>query len=423
MNLGQPISHRIDHLLSGVRAQIVVKIAGEDLGTLRDLARQVKAAMNGIEGVVDLQVEKQVLVPQLRIRVKREAAARYGFHPAELIRMLETALKGKAVSQVLDGLKTYDLVLMLEESVRNDLRRLGDVRLLSPTGAVLLLSDVATITQVPGPNQINREHVQRRIVVLANVQGRDLGSTVADIQASIAMDLPPEKMPSGYGLSLSVQFESQQAATRLILILGALSLVAMFAVLYSHFRSVQLVVQVMLNIPFAFIGSAIALWVAGVPFSVASLVGFISLCGIASRNGILMISHYVHLIRYEGMTFGPDMVIRGSQERVPPVLMTALTTGLGLIPLVMASGQPGKEILYPVALVVLGGLTTSTLLDFCITPTVFLRFGRKACERLLAAQDEEPLHTPTDGRHVPAPVVNAVGTTDIAAAPGPSGAL
>lgn len=426
VNLGQPISHRIDHLLSGVRAQIVVKITGQELNTLRNLADQVKAAMNGIPGVVDLQVEKQVLVPQVRIRVKREAAARYGFEPGGLVRTLETALKGKVVSQVLDGLKSFDLVLMLEESIRNNLRRLNDVRLLSPTGAVVLLSDVASLTEVPGPNQINRENVQRRIVVAANVQGRDLGRTVADIQNSIAMDLPPEKMPVGYGLTLSGQFESQQSATRLILILGSLSLLAMFAVLYSHFRSAQMVIQVMLNIPFAFIGSAMALWIAGETFSVASLVGFISLCGIASRNGILMISHYLHLMRYEGMTFGREMVIRGSQERVAPVLMTALTTGLGLIPLVLAAGQPGKEILYPVALVVLGGLTTSTLLDFCITPTVFLRFGRKASERLLAearATLEEPeAYVRTDRRPLRAAETDESRRIEIPVPSGESGA-
>ncbi|MEK7716274.1 MAG: efflux RND transporter permease subunit [Pseudomonadota bacterium] len=400
--VGQPISHRIDHLLSGVRAQIVVKISGHELNTLRNLAEQARAAMNGIPGVVDLQIEKQVLIPQVRIRVNREAAARVGFKPAELVQTLETALKGKVISQVLDGLKSYDLVLMFEESVRNDIRRLNDVRLISPTGAVVLLSDVAGITETPGPNQISRENVQRRIVVSANVQGRDLGSTVAEIQQSLAMDLRPEKIPMGYALTIGGQFEAQQSATRLILTLGALSLVAMFALLYSHFRSSQMVIQVMLNIPFAFIGSAISLWLAGETFSVASLVGFISLCGIASRNGILMLSHYLHLMQHEGMTFGRDMVVRGSQERVAPVLMTALTTGLGLIPLVLAAGQPGKEILYPVALVVLGGLTTSTFLDFCITPTVFLHFGRKASERLLVefrASQVQPLSaTPAASR-------------------------
>lgn len=382
--VGQPISHRIDHLLSGVRAQIAVKITGHDLNTLRNLAEHANAAMNGIAGVVDLQIEKQVLVPQVRIRVKREAAARVGFQPAELVQTLETALKGRVVSQVLDGLKSYDLILMLEESIRNDIRRLNDVRLISPTGAVVLLSDVAGITETPGPNQISRENVQRRIVVSANVQGRDLGSTVAEIQRSLAMDLPPEKIPAGYALSIGGQFEAQQSATRLIMILGSMSLVAMFAVLYSHFRSVQMVVQVMLNIPFAFIGSTAALWLAGETFSVASLVGFISLCGIAARNGIMMISHYLHLMTHERMSFGRDMVVRGSEERVAPVLMTALTTWLGLIPLILAAGQPGKEILYPVGLVVVGGMVTTTLLDFFITPTVFLRFGRKASERLVA---------------------------------------
>jgi len=400
VGVGQPISHRIDHLLSGVRAQIVVKISGHDLNTLRNLGEEARAAMNGIPGVVDLQVEKQVLVPQVRIRVNRELAARVGFMPADLVRTLETALKGRVLSQVLDGLKSYDLVLMLDESVRNDIRRLNDVRLISPTGAVVLLSDVAGLSETPGPNQISRENVQRRIVVSANVQGRDLGRTVADIQDSIAMDLPPEKMPAGYTLTIGGQFEAQQSATRLILLLGGLSLVAMFAVLYSHFRSARMVIQVMLNIPFAFIGSALALWLARETFSVASLVGFISLCGIASRNGILMISHYLHLMTHEGMEFGREMVIRGSQERVAPVLMTALTTGLGLVPLVLASGQPGKEILYPVALVVLGGLTTSTFLDFCITPAVFLRFGCKASQRLVFAWRAE---------HTPASVVGADG--------------
>lgn len=384
VGIGQPISHRIDHLLSGVRAQIAVKIAGQDLGTLRSLADQVQGAMSGIPGVVDLQVEKQVLIPELRVRVNREAAARVGFESADLVRTLETAMKGKVLSQVLDGLKSYDLILMLDESVRNSIRRLNDVRLISPTGAVVLLSDVAGISETPGPNQVSRENVQRRIVVSCNVQGRDLGGTVAEIQKSLAMDLPPEKIPTGYSLSIGGQFEAQQSATRLLLLLGSLSLVAMFAVLYSHFRSAEMVIQVMLNIPFAFIGSALALWLAGERFSVASLVGFISLCGIASRNGILMITHYIHLMTHEGMEFGREMVVRGSQERVAPVLMTALTAGLALIPLVLAAGQPGKEILYPVALVVLGGLLTSTFLDFCITPTVFLRFGRRASEHVIA---------------------------------------
>ena len=379
VNTGQPISHRIDHLLSGVRAQIAVKITGPNLETLRKQARQVEAAMKGIRGVVQLQVEAQVLIPQIRIRVKREAATRYGFKAGELTDTFETAFNGRVVSQVIDGQKIYDLALWTPDAVRENIEKLGELRLVSPSGAVVLLSDVADVVDTPGPNQINRENVERRIVVFCNVQGRDLGSTVQEIQASVQEDVVA-KLPEGYTISYGGQFESQQSATRLLAILGVFSLIAMFALLYAHFNSVALVVQVMLNIPFAFIGSVAALLIAGESFSVASLVGFISLTGVASRNGILMISHYIHLMTEEGVPFSKDLVIRGSQERVAPVLMTALTAGLALIPLVLSKGQSGKEILYPVALVVLGGLLTSTLLDFAITPTVFFNFSGKAAE-------------------------------------------
>ncbi len=389
--IGQPISHRIDHLLSGVRAQVAVKVFGDDLNTLRSLADRVHGAMDGIPGVVDLQVEQQVQVPQLHLKVKREQAARVGFEVGALTDALETALKGKVVGQVLDGQRSFDLVLQLDESYRNDLARLSDMRLVSPTGAVVLLSDVAAIDRTYGPNQIGREGIRRRIIIQCNVRGRDLGTTVAEIKESIDSDIV---LPQGYTMSIGGQFESQQNATRIMLILGSLSLVAMFFLLYNHFRSVVMVLQVMLNIPFAFIGSVAALYLAGESFSVASLVGFISLCGISSRNGVLMISHYVHLMKEEGMPFGRDMVIRGSQERVAPVLMTATTTALALIPLVLAAGQPGKEILYPVALVVLGGVTTSTLLDFFVTPTVFLRFARRSSERLLEAQRRDRAEQP-----------------------------
>ncbi len=380
VSIGQPIGHRIDHLLSGVRAQVAVKIVGDDLNTLRKLAEQTEAAMKGLPGVVDLQVEQQVLVPQVNIRVKRDAAARVGFSPGQLTDALETVSQGKVVGQVLDGLRSYDLVLRLDEKWATSLQRLGDVRHVSPTGAVVLLSDVADIREARGPNSIARENLRRRIIVSCNVRGRDLGSTVKDIQDSIAMDI---QLPQGYSLTLGGQFEAQREATRLLTILGAASLVAMFFVLYSNYRSAVVAAQIMLNIPFAFIGSVLALWLTGTEFSVASLVGFISLTGIASRNGVLMISHYIHLLSLEGMPFGRDLVIQGSQERVAPVLMTALTAGIALVPLALSRGEPGREILHPVALVVIGGLITSTILDFFVTPTVFLRFGRKAAARLV----------------------------------------
>ena len=379
VSVGQPISHRIEHLLSGVRAQVAVKIFGDDLNTLRSLADQTKAAMNGIEGVADLQVEQQVLVPQLHIAVKRAAAARLGFTPAALTDAMETATKGKVVGQVLDGLRSFEMVLTLDDEYRNDPTRLGDVRLISPTGAVVLVRDVADITERLGPNQVQRENIRRRIVVQCNVRGRDLGSTVQELQASIRQDV---KLPQGYTFEFGGVYEAQQQSTRLLLILGTCSLIAIFVLLYTHYKSAQVASQIMLNVPFAFIGSVAALVITRETFSVASLVGFISLTGIATRNGVLMVSHYIHLMTHEGLPFGKEMVIKGSQERVAPVLMTALTAGLGLVPLVLSRGEPGKEILYPVAVVILGGLITSTLLDFFVTPTVFLKFGRHAAERL-----------------------------------------
>jgi len=392
VNVGQPISHRIDHLLSGVKAQIAIKITGSDLVMLRKKALEVERAIKGLPGVVDLQVEQQVLIPQIRLHVNRETAARYGFKAGELTEIFEAALNGKVVSQVIEDQRFFDLLLWTPESVRIDDAAIANLRLVSPSGAVVLLADVADVVETPGPNQINRENVARRIVVSCNAQGRDLGSTVKAIQDSIAMDVLPS-LPEGYSITYGGQFESQQRATRLLLILSAFSLVAMFAILYAHFQSAALVGQIMLNVPFAFIGSVAALAIAGEPFSVASLVGFISLTGVASRNGILMITHYVHLMTEEGEKFSREMVIRGSQERVAPVLMTALTAGLALIPLVLAKGEPGKEILYPVALVILGGLFSSTLLDFAVTPAIFFNYSGKA----VASAAESAMKTRKEG--------------------------
>lgn len=379
--VGQPISHRIEHLESGVEAQFVLKIFGPDYSTLGAAADQAYALFADIPGVVDLTREQQVLVPRLNIRIDPERAARFGFTVGEVARTLETALRGRVVSRLLEGVRAYDLVLILDDPWRAGADKLGEVRLLAPSGAVALVSDVAQIREEPGPNEINRENAQRRFLVHGNVQGRDLGSVVRDLEAAIKNEL---RLPPGCFARLEGQHEAQSRTTRTILLLTALALAAMFVILRSSLRSGMLAAQVMLNIPFAFIGAVAALIVTGQPFSVASLVGLISLCGIASRNGVLMISHYMHLMHEEGMPFGREMVIRGSQERVAPVLMTALTTGLGLIPLVIAAGQPGKEILYPVSVVLLGGLVTSTILDFFVTPTVFLRFARGAAERSLA---------------------------------------
>lgn len=259
-----------------------------------------------------------------------------------------------------------------------------------PDGRRVTLEKIADVYESQGPNQINRENAQRRIVVSANSSGRDLDSLVQEIQGKINSKV---KLPDGYFIQLGGQFESQKSASRLILLLGLLSLVGIFIVLYAHFKSSFIAVQIMLNIPMALIGSLVAIFISDRTFSIATMVAFITLCGIASRNGIMMISHYLHLMKFEGEVFSKQMVIRGSLERLVPVLMTALTAILGLLPLALSQGQPGKEILHPVAVVIIGGLLSSTLLDMFVTPTVFFHFGRKSAEGNLNAKKEELLPT------------------------------
>ncbi len=381
LNIGQPISHRLDHLLSGVRAQIAVKLFGNDLDVLRAKAVEIERAIAGVPGVVDLQTEKQVLVPQVRIQADRNALARYGLNVGELTETLETALNGRVVSQVLEGQRTFDLMVRYEDAARGSVEALQSALIDTPSGARVPLANVARVEESRGPNIIQHENVQRRIVVSANVSGRDLGRVVQEIQAQVHEAV---NLPTGYFITYGGQFESQQSATRLIGLLSLFSLAAMFLFLFAHFRSVPIVLQILLNIPLALIGSVVAVFLSGGTFSIASLVGFITLTGIASRNTIMMISHYLHLMQEEGEKFDKGMVVRGSLERLVPVLMTALTAGLALIPLVLAKGQPGKEILYPVATVILGGLVSSTLLDIVVTPAVFLRFGRRSAERYIA---------------------------------------
>ncbi len=378
VNIGQPISHRLDHLLSGVRAQIAVKIFGDDLDALRAKAEEVRTVMATIDGVTDLQVEKQVLVPQLGIRVRRDEARNRGLQPGLLVERLEAALAGKVVGQVLDGQRTYDVVVRFDDASRADRTAIENVLIDTPAGRVPLRV-LAEVVETSGPNQIVRENAQRRIVVSANVGDRDLGSVVSDIQTEIAagVDL------AGFYVQYGGQFESQQSATRRIALLSIVAFLLIFLVLHSHFRDVRIVLQILVNIPLALIGAVIAIWLTDGILSVATLVGFITLCGIASRNTIMMISHYIHLVQEEGEQFDERMIIRGSLERLVPVLMTAFTAGLALIPLVLAAGEAGKEILYPVAVVILGGLASATLLDLVVTPVVFWKFGRPALAKAL----------------------------------------
>jgi len=378
VNVGQPISHRLDHLLSGVRAQIAIKVFGPDLSELRRLGGEIQDVMKDIPGLVDLQTEPLTLIPQMKIAVNREQANAYGIRAGTLAADLEIALRGDVVTQFLENQKIYDVFIRLDDRSRSTPKSIGStvVKIL-PSGQSIRVGDVAQVYQGTGPNMINREDMQRRFVISANSQDRDLASLVNEITKKISNNV---LLPEGYFIKMGGQFESQQQASRRILLLGILSLLAIFVVLYAHFGSAVLSLQIMLNVPLALIGSIVAIYLSERTLSVATLIAFVTLCGIATRNGIMMISHYLHLLSEEGEKFSKEMVIRGSLERLVPVLMTASTAALALIPLLFSRGEPGKEILYPVAVVIVGGLLSSTILDLIVTPTVFFRFGRSAAE-------------------------------------------
>ncbi len=377
-NVGQPISHRLDHLLSGVRAQIALKVYGDDLDTLRGLAADLRARLAKIPGVTDLQIEKQVLIPQIKIRVDYEQAARYGVAPGALLTSLEQMIEGERITQIVEGNRRFDLLVRLPESGRG-LRELPDLLIETPGGHVPL-SRLAAIEDGDGPNQVSRENARRRIVISANTDGRDMSKVIADIRAELAA----RPLPEGYFTALEGQFQAQEQAARLIALLALVSLTMIFLVLYSRYRSMVLTAIIMGNIPLALVGSVVALWISGQPLSVAALVGFITLTGIATRNGILKISHYINLCAFEGEVFGRKMIVRGSLERLTPVLMTALVAAFALVPLLLSADAPGKEVLHPVAVVIFGGLISSTLLDTVLTPVMFWLFGEKPLNRLLA---------------------------------------
>ncbi|MDP4076159.1 efflux RND transporter permease subunit [Acidovorax sp. A1169] len=376
--IGQPISHRLDHLLSGVRAQIALKIFGDDTDTLRSLAEQMRQQLAGVPGLVDLSVEKQVLIPQITVRLDHRKAAQAGLSPGEAIRVLQALTEGAHGAQIVDGLRRYELVLRLPDGKRGP-QDLAQTLIDTPSGRIPV-SALATVQETDGPNQIGRENGRRRIVVYANTDGSDMGRVIADIRAAMAKT----PLPAGTFLSLEGQFQAQEQAMQLIVGLSLVSLAMVFLVLYARYQSAVLAGIIMANIPLALIGSVVAMWLAGVSLSVASMVGFITLAGIATRNGILKVSHYINLCQFEGESFSQAMVVRGSLERLTPVLMTALVAAFALTPLLLAADAPGKEILHPVAVVIFGGLVSSTLLDTLLTPVMFWRFGRRATERLLS---------------------------------------
>lgn len=382
-SVGQPISHRLDHLLSGVRAQIALKVYGDDLDTLRGLASELRDRLAKIPGITDLQIEKQVLIPQVKIRLDYEQAARYGVAPGNLLRSLEQMIEGERITQIVEGNRRFDLLVRLPESARSP-QALADLLIETPTGTVPL-SKVAKIEESDGPNQVSRENSRRRIVLAANTDGRDMSKVIANIRTELAT----KPLPEGYFTSLEGQFQAQEQAANLIALLASISLVMIFMVLYSRYRSTALTLIIMGNIPLALIGSVIALWISGQPLSVAALVGFITLTGIATRNGILKISHYINLCAFEGEHFGQNLIVRGSLERLTPVLMTALVAAFALLPLLLSADAPGKEVLHPVAVVIFGGLISSTLLDTLLTPLMFWLWGEKPLAQLLATRGTE----------------------------------
>ena len=377
-NMGQPISHRLDHMLSGVRAQIALKIFGEDLDTIRSLAEEFRQKLSTVPGVVDLQVEKQVRIPQLEVVVDYKRAALYGLQPSAVTEQLERLSNGRVVSRVADGNRRFDVVLRLQDE-RRTTQGLGDLLIESPVGWIPV-RQVADVVETDGPNQILRENGKRRVVVLANTDGSaDMATVIAEIRGKIEQS----RLPPGFFTSLEGTFQAQEESMRTIGLLSLLSLAMVFAILYSRYRSVLFAAIIMSSVPLALIGSVTALWIAGQPLSVASMIGFITLTGIATRNGILKISHYINLAIQENIPFGQDLVMRGSLERMTPVLMTALSAGVALLPLMIDAHAPGKEILHPVAITIFGGLITATVLDTVLTPTLFLRYGRRSLQRLV----------------------------------------
>ncbi|RYF83777.1 MAG: efflux RND transporter permease subunit [Comamonadaceae bacterium] len=382
IGIGQPISHRIDHMLSGVRSQIAIKLFGEDLDVLRGQAELLRARLATIPGLADLEVEKQVLAPQIKVLVDYDRAAQHGVAAPQVLASLQRLVEGQKVSQITEGSRRFALVLRLPETARS-VQGLGQLLIETPGGHVPL-SRIATIEESDGPNQVSRDDGRRRIVLSANASGRPLSDVVADLRTAVAQ----MALPEGYFITMGGQFQAQEEASRLVGLLSLMSLTLMFVVLYSRYQSVLLSVLIMANIPLALVGAVLGLWLSGQPLSVAALVGFITLAGISVRNGILKVSHYVNLMRFEGEQFDTKMIVRGSLERLSPVLMTALVTAFALAPLLFEAERPGTEVLHPVAVVIFSGLISSTLLDTFLTPALFWLFGRRSAERLAASSDD-----------------------------------
>ncbi|MCB9508514.1 MAG: efflux RND transporter permease subunit [Myxococcales bacterium] len=370
---GQPIGHRIDHMLSGTRASVAVKIFAEDLETLRDLGRRVEARMRKIPGVVDLSTEQQALVPTLRIEFDRHAIARHGLAVSDVARSLELATRGVVAGRVLEGVNAFELLVRVGDLADVSPTSIEETLVDTPGGARLPLRALASVTEDRAPNFVSRENVQRKIVVMCNVAGRDIGNVVSDVQAALEADVP---LPPGAWIEYGGQFESAAATARLLGWLGAGIVAAIAGLLYGVFRSLRDTSLIMVNLPLALIGGVLGVFVTGGTLSVASLIGFITVFGVAARNGIMMVAHIRHLQEHEGVTDFREAVRRGAVERLAPILMTALAAGLALVPLALRGDRPGNEILSPMATVIVFGLLSATILNMAMVPALYLRFGR-----------------------------------------------
>ena len=374
IEIGQPISHRIDAMLSGTKANIAIKLFGNDLNKLYNIGGQIKEAIQGIDGIADLTLEQQIERPQLQIKPKRDMLAKYGIPLPEFSEFINVALSGKVVSQVYEGGKVFDLTVKVHDDDKANMEQIGNL-MIDANGQKIPLHYVAEILPLVGPNTISRENVQRKIVVSANVAGRDLNGVVKDIQKTVGEQIT---LPEGYHVEYGGQFESEQAASRTLFLTSVISILLIFLLLFNEFHSMPLSGIIMLNLPLAIIGGILSIWFTSGIISIPAIIGFISLFGIATRNGILLVSHYNHL-RSEGMSLH-DSVIHGSLDRLNPILMTALTSALALIPLAVGGDLPGNEIQSPMAQVILGGLLSSTLLNGFVVPIMYLLLNHEQKE-------------------------------------------
>jgi CzcA family heavy metal efflux pump len=372
ITIGQPISHRIDHMLSGTRASVAVKVFGDDLAELRRLGEQVRGVMASVPGVVDLSLEQQSDIPILTVRFDRPAIARHGLRIQQVAETIETAFQGTVASRVLEGQAAFDLAVRYDPSAVADLEAVRGTLITTPSGARVPLHALAELRKDRSPNAVSRENVQRKVVVMCNTSGRDLGSVVEEIRTRVAASVP---LPAGYRVDYGGQFESAEQASRTLLLLGIAVILGIYGVLFVALGSGRDALVVMVNLPLALAGGVAGVWISGGVLSVASIIGFITLFGIATRNGLMMISHVHHLVEHEGVTDPKEAVVRGALERLSPILMTALATGLGLVPLALSGGSAGSEIETPMAIVILCGLLTATALNMLVVPALYLRFG------------------------------------------------